>query len=103
MKTLYHVTGTFRFADRYGSHAVKLDQVVTADGEDLAITTAINNTGVPFEAYLEDDEAVICDELTGERLEEYERLQAERYSQQYCESLFPSVNGLLSDEEEKTP
>lgn len=98
MKTLYHVHGTFRFGDRHGSHAVALDQVVTAADEDLAITTAINNSGVPFEAYLEDDEAVICEQLTGERLEDYERLQAERYSQQYCESLFTSANGLLSDE-----
>lgn len=91
MKTLYHVHGTFRFGDRYGSHAVKLDQVVAAGDEDLAITTAINNTGVPFEAYLEDDEDVICDELTGERLEEYERLWAERFQWQYSESLFGEV------------
>ncbi len=88
MKPLWHVTGTMHYMDDSGWRSIKCDVVVAANDDDYAIDEAIKATCRPTVVYDSNTEDLTVVELSGDLLADYERQQAERFSQQYSEMLF---------------
>ena len=87
MKALWHVTGTLHYMDDSGWRTIKCDVVVAASEDGYAIDEAIKAT-CPTVAYDANTEDLAVVEASGDVLAEYERQQAELYSQQYSDLLW---------------
>lgn len=92
-ENLYHVTGHYAFGnDILGhyvdEHSISLDVLVLANDEQAAIDKAIQQSMAIVPEW-GDDEDVKVIVAEGDAMTEYERRQAEMYSQQYGIPLFP--------------